>query len=126
MVVVRPERCLFNIRCVDANLMIARTRIQLGEKVGAMELAEQLFDDRDQELVLHSHRVERPVIDAKAPRCILLADQQDRRRKGGRALPDDALLEHSVALALQLVFLEMWVAEGRTATGSVPGFRWMR
>ena len=72
-----------------------------------MKLVEKLIDDWNQEFVLGRLGVEGPVVDAKALGVVCLAHQQHGGRERGHARPDDALGEHSSALTLQLVLLQL-------------------
>jgi hypothetical protein len=56
------ERCFSNIKGVHPYLMVARPKVDLGEYGGALELIQQIFDDRNGKLVLDSQIVELRVI----------------------------------------------------------------
>jgi hypothetical protein len=73
-----PERCLVDVGWAHADLVIPRTQIELGEEARPMELVQQLVDDGNGECVLDGERVERPVVDAEAPRPVRLLDEEDR------------------------------------------------
>jgi hypothetical protein len=97
---VCPERRLLDINGVHAHLVVARAQVELGEKVGAMQLIEQLIDHRNRELVLRCLGIQGPVVDAEPPRVVGLADQQDRGREWRCARANDPLGEHGAALTL--------------------------
>jgi hypothetical protein len=55
---------------VHADLMIPRAEVQLGEEFCAVQFVQQLVDHRDREGILDRDGVQRPVVDAEAPRVI--------------------------------------------------------
>jgi hypothetical protein len=91
-----------NILRPHAHLVEPRAQVELGEVLGAMELIQELVDDLNREHVLDRHRVEGAVVDAKSPRAVRLLDEKDRRGECGVAAPDDVVLDHGLALLLQL------------------------
>ena len=112
MTMVSAERRLGNVVGVHSHLVVARAQIELGEEASPMKLVEKLIDDRNWEFVLGRLGVEGPVVDAKAPGVVCLAHQHHGGGERGRARPDDALGEHSSALTLQLILLQLGVAIG--------------
>ena len=80
--VVGAECRLLRVGQVHAHLVIAGMQVQLGEEHGAMQLIEELVDQRDQELVLGGLVIERAVVDAEAPGAVCLLDQQHGPRMG--------------------------------------------
>ena len=107
--VVCAERRLVDVPQPHADLMIARAEVELGEVAGPVELIQQLVDHGDGERVFDSERVERPVVNAEAPRPVRLLDEEDRGRERGVAAPHDALLHHGCALPLQFIFVRSGV-----------------
>jgi len=103
------ERRLVNVVGAHPHLVVAGTRVQLGEEVRAVEFVQEFVDDRDRERVLDREGVEGVVVDAKSPRTISFLDEEDQRREGRVAASNDALHEHGCALAFQLVLLGCWV-----------------
>ena len=101
------ERYLLDFIQVDADLMIPRAQIKLGEEVRAMEFIEQLLDDGYRELVLHRLLIQGVVIHAQAPRSIMFLHQEHGRRERQLTRANDALLEHGRALGLQLILLKL-------------------
>ena len=77
-----------------------------------MKLVEKLIDDQNREFVLGRLGIEGTVVDAKALGVVRLAHQQHGGGERGCARLDDALGEHSSALTLQLVLLQLRVAIG--------------
>ena len=47
--VMRPECCLVDVGRPHADLVVSGSEVELGEEAGAMELVQQLVDDRDGE-----------------------------------------------------------------------------
>jgi len=97
-----------------------------------MELIQEFFDHRDGKFVLDCALIERPVVDTEAP-CVVRFLDEDRRREGRGAAPDEALFFHGATLAFQLVFLQLWISVGahghrrssREVDGVIPGAgRW--
>jgi hypothetical protein len=68
---------LGDIDVVDPDLMIATVQVELGEEPHVTQLVQQLVDDRDRVHVMHHLGVEGVVIDAKAPRAVVLFHQED-------------------------------------------------
>jgi hypothetical protein len=75
-----------------------------------MELVEKLVHDEDGKLVLGSLGVEGAVVDAETLGLIRLADKEYGRREWRSARVDNPLGEHGVALALQLILLQLGVS----------------
>jgi hypothetical protein len=73
--VVGAERRVVHVLRAHAYLVVPGPDVQLGEELGAMELV----DHRDRESILDGERVQRPIVDAKAPRTIGLLDEEDGR-----------------------------------------------
>jgi len=74
MVVVCAERRLGHIVGMHTDLMISAVEVELGEEDGVLQFVQELFHDRDGELVPDGVAVESPVVDAEAPRAVALAD----------------------------------------------------
>jgi hypothetical protein len=95
-----------------------------------MEFVEELIDHWDGELILGRLVVESPVVDAKAPGLVCFLHQQYWSGEWGRSRAGDALVQHDDTLPLKFVLLELWYRcgyrYGRTATGAVPGSKWIR
>jgi len=77
--VVSAECRLVDVGGPHANLVVPRPQVELGEEAGAVELVEQLVDDGDRKRILDGERVQRTVVDAKAPCPVRLLDEDDRR-----------------------------------------------
>jgi len=50
-------------------------KIELGEKFGAAQLIEKFLNYRYWKLIIHCTHIESPIINAKSPRIVWLADQ---------------------------------------------------
>jgi hypothetical protein len=77
--------------------------IRLGEEAHPLEFVQELIDDQDGELVLHNLGVESVVVDTKSPGLVFLMDKQDWCGEKRHAGPNDALVEHVIALLLDLI-----------------------
>jgi hypothetical protein len=55
--------------------MVAGSEVQFGEETGAIQLIQQLIDDRYRKLVLDGDKVESMVVDTKMPSTIMLLDE---------------------------------------------------
>ena len=109
MAVVRAEGGLLDVHRAHPHMVVPGAEVELGEELRSMELVEELVNHRDRELVLGRAVVERPLVDAKAPRPVRFLDEQHRRGKRRGTWADDALLQHGGALPLELVLLQLWV-----------------
>jgi hypothetical protein len=76
--VMRPECCLVDVGRPHADLVVSGSEVELGEEAGAMELVQQLVDDRDGEHILDGYGVQRAVVDAEPPRAVRFLDQEHR------------------------------------------------
>ena len=65
--VMCAERRLGDVVGVHADLVVARTKVQLGEEPGTVQLVQQLVDHRDRVRILDGDGVEGSVVDAEAP-----------------------------------------------------------
>ena len=110
MAMVGAERCLGDVVVEHPHLEVAAVQIELGEVCCAVELVQKHLNDRNWKHVPNGLGVQRPVVDAEAPAAVLLAHQEDGGGECRSTWPDDALLKHLLALALNLVFQELWVA----------------
>jgi hypothetical protein len=59
--------------------MIPRAKIDLGEELGAVELVQQLIDNRNWKSILDGDGVEGAIVDTELPRSIMLPDEENRR-----------------------------------------------
>ena len=82
MAMMCAEHRLGHVVGVDADLVVARSQIQLGEEKGPMQFIQELLDDGDRELILHRGRVERAVVHTEAPGPVLLLDKNHLGCKG--------------------------------------------
>jgi hypothetical protein len=107
---VRSKRRLGDVVRVHQHLVVATAKVKLGEIEHPLELIQELVNDRNWELVLHSLSVEGTRIDAKSSSMILLADEQDRRGEWRRVGPYDAMAGHVIALLLYLILQRLWIS----------------
>ena len=56
-----------DIICMDQNLVIARTKIQLGEKMSTIELIQKLINNRNWKLILNCDVIKCLKVNAKVP-----------------------------------------------------------
>jgi hypothetical protein len=103
------------------DLMVAATQVQLRKE----SRTTQLVDYWNWVHAAHRLGIESTVVDAKVPGVVVLLHQEHRRRESRRACVDYPLGHHVLALALELIFDDLGVAVGHTATGAIPGNRWM-
>ena len=61
------ERCFRDIILTNPNLVIPRTKIQLGEKMSTMELIQKFINNENWKLILHCDVIKCLKVDAKAP-----------------------------------------------------------
>jgi len=66
------ERRLRDIIRMHPDLVVAAAEIDLGEVAGALELVEELVNDRNWKFILHGLVIEGPIVDAESPRPITL------------------------------------------------------
>ena len=102
---VRAECRLGHVLQMDMDLVIPGVKVELREEASAMKFVQEFLYHGDGEPILHRGCVESPVVDAESLGLVLFLDQKDRRRKRGSTGPDDALLQHSLTLCLQLILL---------------------
>ena len=67
MAIMCAKNCFRDIIRMDPNLVIPRTKIQLGEKMSTMELIHKLINNRDWKLILDCDVIKCSKVDAKAP-----------------------------------------------------------
>ena len=104
---VHAEGGLSDVIEVHPHLVVARSQVELSEETSPTELIKELVHHRDREFVLGRLGVDGAVVDAKPSRRVCLTDQQHRHGKRRSAWPDDALGEHGLTLALQLILLQL-------------------
>ena len=92
--------------------MIPATKIDLGEETSTLQLVKEFINHRNRKLVLDGVVIKSAKVDAEAPTAILLADEEHRGGERRSRLPDDPLLQHIIALSLNLILEELWVAVG--------------
>ena len=92
--------------------MIPATKIDLGEETSTLQLVKEFINHRNRKLVLDGAVVKSAKVDAEAPTAILLANEEHRGGEWRSRLPDDPLLQHIIALPLNFVLEELWVAVG--------------
>jgi hypothetical protein len=109
---VRPKCHFGNVLRVHLHLVVTTAKVELGEVLRPLELIQELVDDQDWKLVLHGLGVEGAIVNAKSPCMIFLADKQDQCGERRRARPNDALVEHVVALLLDLILQRLRVPVG--------------
>jgi hypothetical protein len=114
---VGAERRLVHVLRPHTHLVVPGPKVQLGEELGAMEL----IDHWDRESILDIERVQRPVVDAEAPRTIGLLDEEDGRRERRVAATDDLLINHGGTLPLQLVLVRRGVPVRADGDGLAVG-----
>ena len=112
--VTSAKRGLVHILIFNADLVVARAKVNLGEDARAHETIDELFDARERILVLDGDLVQRTVIDSHEETAILLAREDDRCAEGALAWLDEALVEELRNLLLHLVHLSVRQTEGGT------------
>jgi hypothetical protein len=65
--IVGAKRRHVHIHQVHAHLMVAQAEIELREELSAVQLIQELIDDKDGEVILHRDGIEGLVVDAEAP-----------------------------------------------------------
>jgi len=108
--VMSSECGLGDVIRMHTNLVIPAAQVELGEEDCTLELVQQFFDNGYGELVAHRLVVQGAVVHTESPGAIAFAHQQDRRGEGRRALSDDALRQHRLALGFNLIFQQLGVA----------------
>jgi hypothetical protein len=63
---------------VHPNLVVACSKVELGEELGVAHLIEQFLDDGDGEFVLNGLGIQCAIVDAKMPRIIRFPDEKNR------------------------------------------------
>ena len=119
------EHHLIDVGWVHADLVVPRTKVDLGEELDAVPHIEQLIDHSDREGILDGDRVESLVFNAEMPRPFGLLNEENWGRGRGGAMVNEPLLHHCSALTFQLVLMRCWIPIGQTTTGGEPGSRWM-
>ena len=66
MSVSGPESSLWDILLSYFQLMVSRSDVNLGENTRSLQLVEQIVDSRERILILDSHLIQFPVVDAQA------------------------------------------------------------
>jgi hypothetical protein len=89
--------------------MVPTAEVQLCEKASIEEFIQEFVNHRNREHVADGLQVQSMVVHEKAPRVILLLDEQNQRGEHRSAGLDDALLHHVTALALEFVFYQLGV-----------------
>ena len=67
MAIMCAESYFRDIICMDPNLVMPRTKIQLGEKMSTMELIQNLINNRNWKLILDCDAIKCSKVDAEAP-----------------------------------------------------------
>ena len=67
LAIMCAESCFRDIFCMDPNLVIPRTKIQLGEKNSTMELIQNLINNKNWKIILDCDVSKCSKFDAKAP-----------------------------------------------------------
>ena len=110
MAMVSAERRLGDVVVEHPHLEVAAAQIKLGEVCRAVELVQKLLHDRNREHVPNGIGVQRPVVDAETPGTVLLAHQKDGGGERRGTWPDDALVEHLLTLAFDLILQQLGIA----------------
>jgi hypothetical protein len=119
--VASAERGLLNVIFMDPDLVVARTEIDLGEDLGAMELVGEVINEGDGESVLDGDGIQGTIINAHAEFAALLLDEDHRGTIGGEAGFNGSVAEEFVKFFSQGVKFE-----GRHAVNGAPRGRTVR
>eukprot|EP00961_Rhodomonas_salina_P033905 456380-Rhodomonas_salina.2 len=98
----RSEGRLVHTRFIDAELPEAREEVDLGEDCRVAKVVEQVFRQRNWELVLDGLLVESTEVKAEAQPTVLLGGKEDGGTVGAGAGADDASVQHLYQLGLEL------------------------
>ena len=74
MALMCVESCFKDIICMDPNLVIPRTKIQLGENMSTMELIQKLINNRNWKLILDCDVIKCSKFNENAPWPIVFPD----------------------------------------------------
>ena len=101
----RAERRLGDVLLLDANLVVAGTKVDLGEVPRTVETIQEVVNARDRVPVLDGDLVEGTVVHTQAEGSILLLHKEDWRSTVGCARSDEALAHVLLKLLEQLLVL---------------------
>ena len=74
MSITGPECCLGNIRGLDTDLMVSRTKINLGKDGSTSELIQKVINSGQRILVLNGDLIKLTIINAQAHSTVFLFD----------------------------------------------------
>src|SRR3954463_9629318 len=81
---------------MDPDLVVARTQVDLGEDLGAVELVSEVVNEGNGEPVLDGDGVQGTIVDAHAEFAALLLDEDDWGTIGGEAGFDGSVAEEFI------------------------------
>jgi hypothetical protein len=92
--------CLFH-----TYLVVARTKIQFSEELGATQFIQEVINDRNGEFVYDGKFVEGMEVRTHSPRNFFLRDHDHRRQIGARTRVDNACIKDFLDHFLNFIFL---------------------
>jgi hypothetical protein len=96
--------CLFH-----TYLVVARTKIQFSEELGATQFIQEVINDRNGEFVFDGKFVEGTEVRTHFPRTLFLQDHDHRRRIWTRTRADNTCIKEFLNHFLNFIFLGKWV-----------------
>lgn len=110
MSVMGAERGLRCVLWLKPNLMKPRGQIELGEDRGRTQFVEQLVDGRQGEAIFDCNGVPGAIINAHAPRTVLILEEKHRGQKWAVTGWIPPVLQKLSDLRLDFDLLSMWIA----------------
>jgi hypothetical protein len=100
---------LGNVFPFHTYLVVARTKIQFSEELGATQFIQEVINDKNGEFVFDGKFVEGIEVRTHSPRTFFLQDHDHRRRVGPRTRVDNACIKEFLDHFLNFIFLGKWV-----------------
>jgi hypothetical protein len=94
-----------NICLFHTYLVVARTKIQFSEELGATQFIQEVINDRNGEFVFDGKFVEGTKFRTHSPRIFFLQDHDHRRRIGARTRADNTCIKEFLDHFLNFIFL---------------------
>jgi hypothetical protein len=96
---------LGNVCLFHTYLVVARTKIQFSEELGATQFIQEVINDKNGEFVFDGKFVEGTEVRTHSPRTFFLQDHDHRRQVGARTRANNACIKEFLDHFLNFIFL---------------------